>query len=518
MQTDLKELVELAADPAALDRMLERALDALGTVIPYDLASILMLEGNELAVRSSRGPLANEKVRQHRVLLRAFPTIQQAMELRRPIALQEHHHHSEEGDPYDGVLDLPEGHSCMVVPLFAGEQNLGAITLDRRTCGSYPQEATELAGVYGQMVGLAIAFAQQAHALDRYRSRLKEQNRLLLEEVGGGSEAERRLQNSRSPAMRALVSHARLVAETNTAVLIQGETGSGKEVLAQAIHAWSPRRNEAFVKLNCAAIPENLVESELFGHVKGAFSGASSNRAGRFQTASGGTLLLDEIGDLPLAAQGKLLRVLQEGTIEPVGSDRSIQVDVRVVAATHVDLQKAVREGRFREDLWFRLSVFPLQLPPLRERTIDILPIAETFLHDLSKKTGRGPWWLEGAAIQRLQGRRWPGNVRELVNSLERATILRSSGSLGAELFEEGGGGALPSVRPGPGPQPAEWPDLEEYERAYLERVLAHCHGKIYGEGGAAKLLGLPPSTLQSKLKKLGIGRDILSSVKNTSS
>src|SRR5690606_37865212 len=218
-----------------------------------------------------------------------------------------------------------------------------------------------------------------------------------------------------------LVRVAKQVAASQLPVLIGGETGSGKEVLAQAIHAWSPRSEGPFVKLNCAAIPENLVESELFGHVKGAFSGAAMARRGRFLTANGGSILLDEIGDMPLGAQAKLLRVLQEGTFEALGSDDTIRVDVRVIAATHTDLREAVQNGTVREGLYDRLAGFPIQLPALRDRVEDIPIIASEVLERLAAKTGRGPWTLSNPALERLVAHPWPGNVRELANVLERA-------------------------------------------------------------------------------------------------
>jgi transcriptional regulator with GAF, ATPase, and Fis domain len=300
--------------------------------------------------------------------------------------------------------------------------------------------------------------------------------------------------------MKSLLGQAKLVAAADMPVLIQGETGAGKEVLAQAIHAWSARAGQALVSLNCAAIPGGLIESELFGHVKGAFSGATTNRAGRFTTANGGTLLLDEIGDLSLEAQAKLLRVLQSGTFEAVGSDRTQKVDVRVLAASHVDLQKAVADGKFREDLYYRLAVFPLFLPPLRERREDIVPLSEQILARIQGRTGRGPWQLGEDAVALLERRDWPGNVRELVNALERATILRSSGILRTEDF----GMLAPRIQK-PAVDAGPFPTMEEAERRHIQAALARTGGKIYGPDGAAALLELPPTTLQSRMKKLEI-------------
>jgi transcriptional regulator with GAF, ATPase, and Fis domain len=298
---------------------------------------------------------------------------------------------------------------------------------------------------------------------------------------------------------------AEQVARTDAPVLITGETGAGKEVLARAIHAWSPRADEAFVTLNCAAIPDNLVESELFGYVRGAFTGAVGDRPGRFLTADRGTLFLDEIGDMPPGAQAKLLRVLQEGTFEPVGADRTVRVDVRVIAATHVDLEAAVHERRFREDLFFRIAVFPLQVPALRDRPEDIAALAQTLLDDIAERRGLGPWTLADGAIATLMRHGWPGNVRQLVNVLERAVILRPQGEIRAEHVDglPGGNGG---ERPGPAVAIEEAiVPFEEHERRYLQRVLERTRGKIYGPDGAAAMLALPPTTLQSKLKKLGI-------------
>jgi transcriptional regulator with GAF, ATPase, and Fis domain len=285
-------------------------------------------------------------------------------------------------------------------------------------------------------------------------------------------------------------------------VLLLGETGTGKEVIAHAIHAWSPRVDAPFVKLNCSSIPENLVESELFGHVKGAFSGAERQRPGRFVTANGGTLLLDEIGDMPLAAQAKLLRVLEHGTFEPVGSDSSVKVDVRVVAATHVDLEEAVKAGRFREDLYYRLAVFPLAVPPLRERTSDILEIAHGFLDREHLRTRRGPWTLSASACADLVQGRWAGNVRELINALERATLLQPVGTL--EPHHLGLRTSGPSVRRSSAP-PAPALSWQQNERAYLTEILRQAQGKLYGPQGAAAIAHLKPTTLRSKLVKHGL-------------
>ncbi|MEZ4429986.1 MAG: sigma 54-interacting transcriptional regulator [Nannocystaceae bacterium] len=507
---DLSRLAAMAAEPDAAEEVLRQALGSLRGVIPYDLAVVYQLDDEVLRVRVAVGSLASDQVRAHALPLRRFPTIRRALATRRPIPLEEHDHRGEEGDPYDGVLDLPRGHSCMVVPLFAGERSLGLITLDRVTCGAYPPEVVELAGVYAQIMSWALLFAEQRALLSRYRAQLREENRLLREDRGV-SQAGARLSEARSPQMRALVRMAKQVADAGIPVLIAGETGTGKELLARAIHEWSPRADGPFVTLNCAALPEHLVESELFGHVKGAFSGATAARQGRFVTANGGTLLLDEIGDMPLPAQAKLLRVLQEGAFEPVGADRPVRVSVRVIAATHVDLRAAIEAGRFREDLYYRLAAFPLTLPPLRERADDLVPLAEALLAKMSERTGRGPWTLTDDARAALREHAWPGNVRELQNALERASILRPRGPLDGEALGLASARAQARAhsadledwsRPDPD---APFPTLAELERRYLTAALARTGGRIYGERGAAQLVGLKPTTLQSRLKRRGV-------------
>ncbi len=495
---DLKEIALLAGHPSRVDDLLERALDTLRELIPYDLAAVLELDGSALAVRCARGPLADARVRRHRIELAKFPDLRRALETRRARTLDDGDH-AHGSDPYHGLLDLPNGHSCMVVPLFAGERTIGALTFDRARCERYEASLVDLATIYGQIIALALAAAEHAASLERDAQRLAEQNRLLEGEVTGERDAGVLLELSQNVAMKRLAELARHVASTDAPVLISGETGAGKEVLARALHGWSKRRGRPFVKLNCAALPENLIESELFGHRKGAFSGATESRPGRFAVANGGTLLLDEIGDLPLDAQAKLLRVLQEGEFEPVGSDRTIKVDVRIVAATHADLERAIAERRFREDLFYRLHVLSLRVPPLRERKDDLLLLAAEILRGIARRTGRGPWRLSAKNLERLRAYHWPGNVRELVNCLERATILSDGAELALDLAE-----AAPRTS---GAAASELSTLAEHEREHLRRVLVHTRGKLYGAGGAAEVLGLKPSTLQSRMRKLGVER-----------
>jgi len=291
-------------------------------------------------------------------------------------------------------------------------------------------------------------------------------------------------------------------------VLIQGETGTGKELVARAIHAASDRRARPLVRLNCGAIPATLIESELFGHEKGAYTGATARRDGRFLAADKGSLFLDEVGELPLDLQVKLLRVLQEGEFEPVGSSRTRKVDVRVIAATNRELEKEVEAGRFRGDLYYRLNVFPIGVPPLRDRKEDIPLLAETFTRRISAKVGRRIEALSAQDVRRLQASDWPGNVRELQNVIERAVITAREGRLNLDR-------ALPSTAGTPAPTARSDPEghlrtsqeMEALERGNMVLALERAQWKISGDEGAAALLGLKRSTLSSRMRALGIKR-----------
>jgi transcriptional regulator with GAF, ATPase, and Fis domain len=294
-----------------------------------------------------------------------------------------------------------------------------------------------------------------------------------------------------------------LVAPTDVAVLLLGETGTGKELLARALHQRSPRSGRAFVRVNCAAIPASLIESELFGHEKGAFTGALAARAGRFEAAHGGTLFLDEIGELGIDVQAKLLRVLQDGTFERVGSSRTMRPDVRIVAATNRDLGRAMAEGRFREDLYYRLNVFPIGLPPLRERREDIPLLVWSIINRRQRALGRLIADVPKRVMQALVAYDWPGNVRELENVIERALIL----SRGSTLRVEDLTGATPRPAASDAPPAATLRRLDDVERDHIRAVLERCGWRVNGEGNAAEVLGLHPNTMRFRMKKLGITR-----------
>jgi two-component system response regulator AtoC len=331
-------------------------------------------------------------------------------------------------------------------------------------------------------------------ALDH--SRFRVENRFLREEIGGGTPLGDLV--GRSPAISAVFDLLRQVAPTRSSVLVTGETGTGKELVARAIHELSPRKEKLFVALNCTAIPAELLESELFGHVRGAFSGAHADRVGKFQAADEGTLFLDEIGDMDVRLQAKLLRVLQEGVIEPLGTNRRIAVDVRIVSSTHRDLEAAMREGRFREDLFFRLNVFHVKLPPLRERKDDILALADSFLAGFARDLGKPGLRLAAEALPALERYAWPGNVRELRNLMERAAVLSAGEVVGAALVTS-------LVRTEAEPRRAESEDLNlERSLAALERrmILEALAASGDDKLAAAQRLGIGERTLWTKLKK----------------
>jgi transcriptional regulator with GAF, ATPase, and Fis domain len=313
-----------------------------------------------------------------------------------------------------------------------------------------------------------------------------------------------------SQALRGLLKKVAVVAPTDSTVLITGETGSGKELIAQAIHDNSPRCKGPLIKVNCSAIPENLFESEFFGHVRGAFTGALRDKPGRFEMADGGTLFLDEIGELPPAMQSKLLRVLQEQEIERVGEIRTRKVNVRVIAATNRDLKQEVDGKRFREDLFYRLSVFPLEIPPLRERREDIPALATYFLRKTAKKMNRPLPRLSRTNANQLTAHAWPGNVRELQNAVERAVILAHDGELHFNLRPSESSVPVQPKREEPvvtRSEVATRDDWKRQERESIMRALQQAGGKVSGARGAAELLGMRPTTLSSRLKAMGITR-----------
>ncbi|MEM1219357.1 MAG: sigma 54-interacting transcriptional regulator, partial [Bacteroidota bacterium] len=328
------------------------------------------------------------------------------------------------------------------------------------------------------------------------KERLEEENNYLQEEIKLGQNFGEII--TQSEAFKSVLVEIEQVAETNSTVLITGESGTGKELIARSIQKLSRRCNRPLIKINCAALPAHLIESELFGHEKGAFTGALQKKKGRFELADGGTLFLDEIGEMPIELQPKLLRVLQEGAFEPVGSGQTIKVDVRILAATNRDLQKEVEKGRFREDLFYRLHVFPIHCIPLRDRKEDIPLLMRHFCKKFEAKIGKSITNIPQKVIKQLQDYDFPGNIRELENFVERAIILSKNGKL--EL-----GNWIPKTTPKH--LPKRILTLEELQKRHIIETLQHTNWRISGEKGAAKLLGIKPTTLESRMKKLGIRR-----------
>jgi DNA-binding NtrC family response regulator len=363
--------------------------------------------------------------------------------------------------------------------------------------------------------------------VERLKGRLQQENRYLRQEITESANSSEIIGSS--AALGTVLHQVAVVAPTDSTVLIHGETGTGKELIARALHEQSPRRERALIRLNCSAISAGLVESELFGHVKGAFTGAADRRVGRFELADGGTLFLDEVSELPLDTQAKLLRVLQEQEFEPVGSSKTIKVDVRVIAATNRDLAQDSRNGRFRADLFYRLNVFPIKLPPLRERREDIPILAEHFMRRMARKLGRPFERIDPETLAALAAHSWPGNIRDLQNAIERAAVLATGPTLAvdwdlgpehtdvarevpaatasaageAPLSQKtAGNGAATELPTAPA---AAGQTLEAIERNHIIATLRRTRGVIEGASGAARLLDMKPSTVRFRMKKLKI-------------
>ncbi len=344
---------------------------------------------------------------------------------------------------------------------------------------------------------LLVDLKKKNSELLQLKEKLEEENLYFREEIKLNADFENIITVNRE--FRQVLKQIEQVSVTKATVLIMGETGTGKELVARAIHSLSNRNEKPFIKINCASIPESLLESELFGHIKGAYTGAIANRKGRFELAHTGTLFLDEIGELPVALQPKLLRVLQDGEFEPVGGEQSVKTDVRIIAATNRNLEGEVRKGNFRSDLFYRLHVFPVRIPPLRERRDDIPILVNHFLRKFNKLNGKSISAVPREIMQQFEQYTWPGNVRELENIIERSVIISSGKTLqlGTRLTTRDS-----DLVPEQG-----YFTMEEMERRYIMRILEQTQWRISGERGAARVLGMKPTTLNSRIKKLGITR-----------
>ncbi len=387
-------------------------------------------------------------------------------------------------------------------PLVFRGNTLGVLAVFRRR--ETDEASWRWLKVMADVAAVAIANAQAFEAVDALRRNLEQERDYLrdeVQEVGTFGEI-----LGQSPALQRVLRQVEVVAPTDATVLILGESGTGKELIARAIHQRSPRAARPLVRVNCASIPRELFESEFFGHVRGAFTGAIRDRVGRFQLADGGTIFLDEVGEIPLDLQVKLLRVLQEGEFERVGDERTKRVDVRVIAATNRDLKRDVAEGRFRLDLFYRLGVFPMEMPPLRDRREDI-PLLITHFSRLASTRFHVPLpRLRRQDVERAQAYAWPGNVRELQNAVERAVIVAAGGAVTLDVPQ----GRLAPAATAPASSPTEVVPEAEWrrrERANVLAALRHAQFRVSGRGGAAELLGVNPRTLASRLKALGLDR-----------
>ncbi|MCM0081228.1 sigma 54-interacting transcriptional regulator [Geomonas sp. Red32] len=476
---------------------LKRAFDYMSLHLPLDTLSINIQDVSLKAIRRIATIVAGSE--QLDQVIHLPKEVWQRMQDRQPIPTIIHNDQDEYFTLLAPYIRL-KGNSLISVPLTLDAERIGTLVLGAHGEGRYLPCHLKLITRVANPFAIALVNALSYEKLLKYSDRLLDDNHFLSKELIGltgpviGAEG----------GLRHVAEMVRQVAPLNNTVLLLGETGTGKEVIANAIHAASPRKNGPFIKVNCGAIPENLLDSELFGHEKGAFTGAASDYRGRFERADGGTIFLDEIGELPPAAQVRLLRVLQNREIERVGGSRPIPIDIRVIAATHRNLERMVSKQDFREDLWFRLNVFPIIVPPLRQRKEDILPLTRFFIKRKSQELGmdRAPELAPGA-IERLVNYSWRGNVRELENLVERELILHQGGKLRFEL--------LPLERREELHQPPRRDGapvvlrLDEAMARHLSDVLKIAKGKIYGPNGAAELLGVNPSTLRWRLDKLGI-------------
>lgn len=419
--TGLAEIVEDLSRSMPNEARFQRLLDVYRRNFPCDAIAILEREEGQLIPRAIQGLSPDTLGR--RFVIRNHPRLAQILDSRKPVRFPAN---SELPDPYDGLIENSDGHlyvhDCMGATLYIEDSPWGVVTLDALNPEAFDRIDP---GFFEAFLAVTAASVHAASRIDNLESRLARRQHITLSQSGTGATAE---WIGESEAMGRLKKEAETVAASDLTVLILGETGVGKELVANHVHHHSARAGEPMVYVNCAALPESLAESELFGHIKGAFSGATENRTGKFELAHEGTLFLDEIGELPLTVQSKLLRALQNGEIQRVGSDKHHRVDVRLIAATNRDLKTEVAEGRFRADLYHRLSVYPLVIPPLRERPEDILPLAGYFLERDHRKMGIRGVRLSGKAKSWLTRYSWPGNVRELEHTLSRGIIRAISG------------------------------------------------------------------------------------------
>lgn len=472
----------------------------LRRVIPHDVAGLSLYDAasNKLRISALESP-ANEDlfIEDEMIPIEGTPA-GLAFTTRQPVLTSTAD--PDKLSPMKRFSDAGLKSGC-TVPLVSRDRAIGILGVSSFTENAFTQEDAELLNQIARQVAIAVENALAFREIDALKNKLQEEKLYLEEEINTEYNFEEIIGSSR--ALRRVLQEVETVARTDSTVLIFGETGTGKELLARAIHNLSGRRNRTLVRVNCAAIPTGLIESELFGHEKGAFTGAIERRIGRFELAHQGTIFLDEVGDVPLELQAKLLRVLQEQEFERLGSSRTIHVDARVVAATNCDLAEMVAEKKFRSDLYYRLNVFPISLPPLRERPEDIPLLVHFFAHKFSQQIKKPIERISTETMAALISYNWPGNIRELQNLIERAVILSRGSVLEIPLAE-----LKRSAKPATDqPDQPEASTLEAIEREHILSVLRDANWVIGGATGAAARLGLPRTTLNNKMRKLGIAR-----------
>ncbi len=484
---------------ANLDRasLLDAIAKTLRKVLPFDRATLTLLDSardvlmvhalGEVSLPERILPVGAEIPRQG-------SRVGWVIEHKRPARVGDFR------EEHGGFLEdrlVEEGlRSAIVVPLISKSTAIGTLNVASYTPHQYLEEDTEFLQEVANQVSLAIDNMVAYEEIAQLKSLLEQEKLYLQEEIKTEHNFEEFIGQGQN--IKRVLKAIETVAPTDASVLILGETGTGKELVARAVHDLSPRKDKALIKVNCAALPAGLIESELFGHEKGAFTGALSRKIGRFELAHSGTIFLDEIGDLPLELQAKLLRVLQDGEFERVGGTGTIKVNVRVIAATNRDLERFVQEQHFRQDLFYRLNVFPIHIPALRERKEDLPLLVKFFTMKYGKKLGRKIETVPKKVLDSLTSYTWPGNVRELENVIERSAILSTGSQL--ELADW-----LP--KQGISSQSNKIPTLEELERRHILEVLEMAAWRVSGERGAARLLDVKPTTLESRMKKLGITR-----------
>jgi len=504
---------DLTASLAANDRY-NRLLNAVTRVIPCDAACLLRLDGDDLIPVAGRGLAHEAMVR--RFTRRDHPRLDVILRSPDPVLFPADSHLA---DPFDGLLCADphaslKVHACLGCRLTEGTEVVGALTADALQPQSFEGVDLHMLRMLGALAGAAMHTTSLIEALEQMAERRGEVARELYRSAGQASGGQI-LGGGR--AIHRLLEEIRTVAGSDLPVLITGETGVGKELVARQIHDLSARREEAMIHVNCAALPESVAESELFGHVKGSFTGAVHDRAGKFEISHGGTLFLDEIGELPLSLQPKLLRAIQQGEVQRVGSDRSIHVDVRVIAATNRDLVTEMEQGRFRADLYHRLAVYPIHVPPLRDRREDVPILAAHFLDDCRQRLGLGPLRLSNQALERLVSAEWPGNIRELENVISRGVLRATRGTpdrtrpvliLPAHLdLRNGPQSASNGVSRDEPPETAgQALFLAERVDAFRRRTILEAVERYQGNwAAAARELGLHRSNLHQLAVRLGL-------------